>query len=59
MARPASGKDVLATAKQALKTARTAEDLRLAQAVVLPLEYGLSMDQVAAILGISKVGPAN
>ena len=54
MARPASGKDVLATAQQALKAARTIEELRLAQAVILPLEYGLSMDQVAAMLGISK-----
>ncbi|NTU54510.1 MAG: hypothetical protein HGA97_12630 [Chlorobiaceae bacterium] len=41
IARPASGKEVLATAKQALKTARTVEKLRLAQAVVLPQEYGI------------------
>ena len=54
MARPASGKDILSAAQQALKTARTAEDLRVAQAVILPLEYGLSMDQVASILGVSK-----
>ena len=54
MARPASGKDVLATAKQAVKSARTAEELRQALAVVLPLEHGFSMDQVAAVLGISK-----
>jgi transposase len=54
MARPASGKEVLATAKEAITKARTAEELRLAQAVILPLTYGLSMDQVADILGISK-----
>jgi len=54
MARPASGKDVLVTAKQAVTKARTAEELRQAQAVILPLEYGLSMDQVADVLGISK-----
>lgn len=54
MARPASGKEVLATARQALRVARTAEELRVAQAVILPLDYGLSMDQVAGILGVSK-----
>lgn len=54
MARPASGKNVLAMTKQAISKARTAEELRQAQAVILPLEYGLSMDQVADILGVSK-----
>ena len=54
MARPASGKDVLEKAKESLANARTVEELRQAQAVVLPLEYGFSIDQVAAVLGISK-----
>ena len=54
MARPASGKDVLEKAKETLANARTIEDLRQAQAVILPLEYGFSIDQVAAALGISK-----
>jgi len=54
MARPASGSDVLPKAKEALAKARTVEELRQAQAVILPLELGLSMDQVAATLGISK-----
>ena len=54
MARPASGKNVLAMARQAISKARTAEELRQAQAVILPLEYGLSLDQVADILGVSK-----
>ena len=54
MARPASGKDVLEKAKETLANARTVEELRQAQAVVLPLEYGFSIDQVAAVLGISK-----
>lgn len=34
--------------------ARSVEELRQAQAVIMPLEYGFSMDQVAATLGISK-----
>ena len=54
MARPASGKEVLEKAKETLANARTVEELRQAQAVVLPLEYGFSLDQVAAVLGISK-----
>ncbi len=54
MARPASGKEVLEKAKETLVNARTIEELRQAQAVILPLEYGFSIDQVAAVLGISK-----
>ena len=54
MARPASGKNVLEKAKEALVNARTVEELRQAQAVIMPLEYGFSIDQVAAALGISK-----
>ena len=54
MARPASGKEVLAKAKEALAKARTAEELRQAQAVILPLEFGFSMDQVAAVIGVSR-----
>ncbi len=54
MARPASGKEVLEKAKETLANARTVEELRQAQAVVLPLEYGFSIAQVAAVLGISK-----
>ena len=54
MARPASGKNVLEKAKEALLNARSVEELRQAQAVIMPLEYGFSMDQVAATLGISK-----
>ncbi|NTV67332.1 MAG: winged helix-turn-helix domain-containing protein [Chlorobaculum sp.] len=44
----------MAQAKAALASARTKEALREAQAVLLPLEHGLSMDEVAAILGISR-----
>ena len=54
MARPASGKEVLAEAKEALAKARTVKELRQAQAVILPLELGFSMDQVAAVIGVSR-----
>ena len=54
MARPVSGKDVLEKTKETLAKARTVEELRQVQAVVLPLEYDFSIDQVAAVLGISQ-----
>jgi hypothetical protein len=38
MARPASGKECIEAAHNLLESARTAEDLRMAQAVLLPLE---------------------
>ena len=53
MARKASGKDVLETAKVQLAKAKTAEQLRQAQAVVLPLEFGLSLEQTAKAIGLS------
>jgi transposase len=53
MARTASGKDVIEKAKEYLSKAKTAEELRQAQTVILPLEYGFSIEQTAAITGIS------
>jgi len=53
MARTASGKDILEKAKDCLSKAKTAEEFRQAQTVVLPLEYGFSIEQTAAITGIS------
>jgi transposase len=53
MARPASGRDVLEQAKQAIASARTVEQLRQAQAVVLPLEFGLTLPQTAQAIGVS------
>lgn len=53
MARKASGKDVLEAAKVQLAKAKTAEQLRQAQAVVLPLEFGLSLEQTAKAIGLS------
>jgi len=53
MARPAKGSDSLRKARQALSRAQTVEQLRQAQAVVLPLDYGLSLEQTAQIIGRS------
>ncbi|MCL2344445.1 MAG: winged helix-turn-helix domain-containing protein [Desulfobulbus sp.] len=54
MARQASGEECIEAAYKLLKSARTANDLRLAQAVLLPLEMGLSLEQTAKIIGLSK-----
>jgi transposase len=43
----------LEQAKGCLSKAKTAEELRQAQAVVMPLEYGLSMEQTARAIGVS------
>jgi transposase len=40
-------------AKQLLRTAKTSEELRQAQALLLPLELGLSILQTAAVIGRS------
>lgn len=54
MSRPASGdQEVLVKARAAITTAQTAEQLRQAQAVVLPLDYGLSLADTAQIIGVS------
>lgn len=53
MARTASGIEHLEAARELLRTARTAEQLRLAQAVLLPLELGLSLQDTAAAIGRS------
>jgi len=53
MSRTASGREFLDRAKACLKGARTIEELRQAQAVLLPLEFGLTLPQVAQALGLS------
>ncbi len=53
MARLASGDSVLELAKLCIKEAKTVEALRQAQAVVLPLEFGLSLEQTAQAIGVS------
>jgi transposase len=53
MARTAGGMDELAWARELVSRARSAEDLRQAQAVLLPLELGLSLEQTACAIGRS------
>lgn len=53
MARKASGADQLEAAKELLKKAKTAEELRAAQAMALPLMLGLSLEQTAMVIGRS------
>lgn len=54
MARVASGREFLEQAKAFLAKAKTVNQLRQAQAVVLPLELGLSLEQTAQMLGVSE-----
>ena len=53
MARTASGSDQIEAAKASLKNAKTADQLRAAQAVLLPLELGLTLEQTAHAIGRS------
>lgn len=54
MSRPASGDEaVLSMAREAIAAAKTVEQLRQAQSVVLPLDCGLSLQQTAQALGVS------
>ncbi len=53
MARTARGGNLLERARECLSKAKTAEELRLAQAVMLPLEFGLSIEQTARAIGVS------
>lgn len=53
MSMTARGHEALKRAEVQLAQAKTVEQLRQAQAVILPLSYGLSIEQTAAILGIS------
>jgi hypothetical protein len=55
MSRPASGDhEVLQDAREAIVCARTVEQLRQAQAVVLPLDYAMSLTDTALAIGVSK-----
>lgn len=53
MARKASGTKQLEIAMERLKKAKTAAELRAAQAIVLPLVLGLSLEQTARAIGRS------
>ena len=53
MSRPASGEPQLDLARAQVKAARSAAELRAAQAVLLPLELGLTLEQTAVAIGRS------
>lgn len=53
MARLASGGAYVAAAHKLLSEAKTADELRQAQSVLLPLEEGLSLEQTAGVIGRS------
>jgi len=48
-----SGREVLAQAKASVAKAKTVDELRQAQAVLLPLEFDLSLEQTAEAIGVS------
>jgi hypothetical protein len=54
MARRATGQEHVEAARALLRNAKTADELRTAQAVLLPLELGLSLEQTAAAIGRSR-----
>lgn len=45
--------DLLAKAKEMLPNARSAQELRQLQALILPLEFGLTLQQTAKATGVS------
>lgn len=53
MARVARGREVAGQARAAIAAATTVEQLRQAQAVVLPLDHGLSLEATAGMIGRS------
>lgn len=54
MARPATGREFIKAAKERIASAKTVDALRAAQALLLPLEFGLSLEQTATVIGLSK-----
>jgi hypothetical protein len=59
MARTASGVDHVQAARELLRSAKTVEQMRQAQAVLLPLELGLSLEQTAGAIGRSVGATCN
>lgn len=53
MPRPARGTEALERARRTIREARSVEELRQAQALVLPLDHGLSLEQTARAIGLS------
>jgi transposase len=54
MARPATGREFIEVAKERIASAKTADALRAAQALLLPLEFGLTLQQTATAIGLSE-----
>ncbi|MGB2902119.1 MAG: hypothetical protein WBB96_01660 [Candidatus Dechloromonas phosphoritropha] len=52
MGRLFKGEGSVAEALKIVKEAKSVEQLRQAQAVVLPLCYGLNLEQTAAVIGV-------
>src|SRR5690625_4628753 len=53
MARTAKGQESIEQARRAIRQAKTVEQLRQAQSVVLPLDYGLRLKATAQVVGLS------
>lgn len=54
MARPFKCQDQLAVALDCIKTTSDIREFKRAQAVFLPLQYGLNLDQTAEAVGLSR-----
>lgn len=54
MARRAAGAEFVELASARIEQAKTVAELRMAQAVLLPLAFGLSIEQTAQALGVSR-----
>ena len=54
MARPATGQAFIEAAQNQIASAKSVDALRAAQALLLPLAFGLSLEQTAAAIGLSK-----
>jgi transposase len=54
MSKASSNKEQLRYARRLLMQATSVEELRQAQSVVLPLEFGLTLEQTARAIGLSE-----
>ena len=54
LARPATGNGFIEAAKAQIASAKSVDALRAAQALLLPLEFGLSLEQTAIVLVCQK-----
>jgi len=54
MARPARGHEFVNAALTQAAQAKTISELRMAQALLMPLKFGLSLDDTSVALGLSK-----